>query len=233
MICLFLASVKKFVLLGVLVCILLSVLIPVILRADAPAWWAARAVINSSATADDYAAVNQGQVKNIAKQAYEEMKAKGLIDPLVEPTALLVQRWEEPATSTDDYQAINIGQLKNVAKPFYDRLRELNYTGQPLGSGQVYPWGESTDDYALANIGQVKNLFSFIVPSAPDNPDDTDGDGLSDVWELAHFGSLALSASGDADGDGISNLAEYTAGSDPLAQDNSSVSLILFSPVAR
>src|SRR6218665_1052455 len=80
--------------------------------AQAPAWWAARGVLESGAVPDDYAAVNQGQVKHIAKQAYEEMKAKlpggagGDLDAI----------WASPTVGTDDYLAVNIGQLKNVAK---------------------------------------------------------------------------------------------------------------------
>ncbi len=46
-------------------------------------------------------------------------------------------------------------------------------------------------------------------------PVDADGDGLPDDWEMAHFGSLAHAPNGDADGDGVSNLAEYRAGTDP------------------
>jgi hypothetical protein len=46
-------------------------------------------------------------------------------------------------------------------------------------------------------------------------PVDADGDGLPDDWEVAHFGSLGQAPNGDADGDGVSNLAEYRAGTDP------------------
>lgn len=46
-------------------------------------------------------------------------------------------------------------------------------------------------------------------------PIDSDGDGLPDDWEVAHFGSLAHNGNGDADGDGVSNLNEYRAGTDP------------------
>jgi len=137
------------------------VLVPALLWADAPAWWTERGVLKPGATVDDYAAVNQGQVKHIAKQGYEEMKAKlpggagSTLDTI----------WATPAASTDDYRAINLGQLKNVAEPFYARLAELGYTGQPLASGQTRPWSGTADDYALANIGQVKNLFSFDLSS--------------------------------------------------------------------
>jgi acid phosphatase type 7 len=47
------------------------------------------------------------------------------------------------------------------------------------------------------------------------NPD-TDSDGLPDAWETTNFGSLAQNAAGDSDGDGISNAAEYSAGTSPV-----------------
>jgi hypothetical protein len=143
---------------SVLVSLLVGILVPAFLWAGAPAWWATRGVVTPGATADDYAAVNQGQVKHIAKQGYEEMKAKlpGGAGSSLDAV------WATPAASTDDYRAINLGQLKAVAEPFYARLQALGYTGQPLAAGKNRPWtGTGADDFALANIGQVKNIFSF------------------------------------------------------------------------
>lgn len=210
-----------------------------------PAWWFERDVLprinpNNSmpdysvpgtyVTPDDYAVVNQGQVKNIAKQAYEEMKAKlpggagGTLNSI----------WATPAASTDDYQAINLGQLKNVAEPFYMRLQQLNYTGQPLASGQTRPWRGTADDYALANIGQVKNLFSFIIPSVPIDPNDADGDVLPDVWELQYWSNLSHGVNEDSDSDGVDNLTEYRQGRNPtrgvVSDTSGSVGLRIFSP---
>jgi hypothetical protein len=161
--------------------------------AAAPEWWTERGIINPAATADDYAAANQGQVKHVAKQAYEEMKEQGLINPLNEPSVPLVQRWETPALGTDDYRAINLGQLKNVAQPFYDRL------------ALPYPWSNNgtADDYALANIGQVKNLFSFVPIRL--QPVDSDRDGLADEEEIG-LGTDPHNA--DSDGDGLSDGAD-------------------------
>jgi len=49
---------------------------------------------------------------------------------------------------------------------------------------------------------------------------DTNGNGLSDSWELRHFGSLTNALGGpeaDADGDGFSNRGEFFAGTSPIA----------------
>jgi len=146
---------------SIIVSLLLGVLVPAFLWAAAPAWWTQRGVLVAGATADDYAAVNQGQLKHIAKQGYEEMKAKlpggagSTLDSI----------WANPAISTDDYRAINLGQLKAVGEPFYARLQQLNYIGQPLAAGQTRPWSGTADDYALVNLGQLKNVFSFDVSS--------------------------------------------------------------------
>ena len=46
---------------------------------------------------------------------------------------------------------------------------------------------------------------------------DSDADGLPDDWENFYFASLASGATNDVDGDGINNLAEYQAGTIPIA----------------
>lgn len=50
--------------------------------------------------------------------------------------------------------------------------------------------------------------FHYPIP-------DIDRDGMADWWEYLHFGSLLPNPSADYDSDGVSNLDEYTAGSDP------------------
>ena len=44
---------------------------------------------------------------------------------------------------------------------------------------------------------------------------DTDADGMPDLWELATFGNLSQTASGDANGNGYTNIEEYLNGPPP------------------
>jgi hypothetical protein len=57
------------------------------------------------------------------------------------------------------------------------------------------------------------------------NDGDGDGNGILDAWECWHFGRVGVAATsgqngpGDPDGDRLSNLEEWTAGSDPHDSD--------------
>jgi len=57
-----------------------------------------------------------------------------------------------------------------------------------------------------------------ITGSLPDECGGSDN-GLPQSWEFEYFGTTGISASGDPDGDGLSNLAEYTAGTNPNVYD--------------
>jgi len=134
------------------------------LMAGAPAWWTSRNVISidpatsNPRPANDYAAVNQGQLKNIAMAAVAELNANlpgGAGTTLTQLAVTL----SGTTSNTNDYAPLNLGQLKALAQPFYDRLIAAGYINH-------YPWADATNppnDYAMANIGQVKNLFSFDV----------------------------------------------------------------------
>ncbi len=171
-------------------------------------WWSERGVLLENATADDYAPVNQGQLKNIAKAAVAEMDAK-LSGGAGDELHLLVESWSSSELSTNDFAPVNLGQLKTVAKPFWDQLISVQYaTG--------HPWADITspDDFAVANVGQVKNLFSFDL-TATDESRDTDADQLPDWWEKFHFENITATAGDDPDADGASNLQELLNGTDP------------------
>lgn len=103
----------------------------------------------------------------------------------------------------------NIGWLnfENTGAPKVDLL-----TGK--FSGHV--WSANCGWISLSNaVAHVKT--DTIAPGA-----DTDGDGITDAWELTHTNSLpAFTATSDSDGDGASDLAEYLADTNPLdANDN-------------
>ncbi|MBU0677328.1 MAG: thrombospondin type 3 repeat-containing protein [Verrucomicrobia bacterium] len=71
-----------------------------------------------------------------------------------------------------------------------------------LNGTYVFTFNEQTRSYTVAK--QI---------------DDTDGDGLSDSWEVTHFGNLSQSGSGNPDGDIYTNLEEYQNGTDPNVFD--------------
>lgn len=140
--------------------------LPFLLHAAAPFWWSQHGVLKENLAADDYAPVNQGQLKNIARAAAAEMDAR-LTGGAGNEVHDLVNGWLVSNAATNDFAPINLGQLKAVAKPFYDRLIAARLIDH-------YPWLTSSapsDDFAAANIGQLKQLFSFDIPQ-PNNLDD-------------------------------------------------------------
>ncbi|GEM_PF-4317566 len=48
---------------------------------------------------------------------------------------------------------------------------------------------------------------------------DTDRDGISDEWEMQHFGDLSSDGSGDYDNDGFSDREEYESGTNPTEDE--------------
>lgn len=166
-----------------------------------PQWWSDRGVLTTNA-ANDYAALNLGQLKYLAYQTWLEMER------------LPGGAGFAPAftNAANDFAAVTVGQLKATLQPFCDRL----------GLSGHYPWPGSpaSDDYAVANIGQAKFLFRFN----PSCIGDLDQDGMPDAWEIAngldpYCGDDAFS---DADGDGLTNLDECLLGTDPNRADFSS-----------
>lgn len=175
-----------------------------------PSWWTSLGVIQPEKLPNDSAAVTQGQLKYMTQRAIQEMNLKLTEGAGTKLTALL-SSWNTLNSNRNDYSAVNIGQIKAVAKLFYNRLNAV-------GANISYPWTVSiTDDsdYSAANLGQLKKAFSFTVPNGGSVLQDTDEDGLPDVWELEKFENLNQNEFDDYDQDGISNQMEYWTGSDP------------------
>lgn len=198
--------------------------LPLMLLATAPAWWSQRGVITTNASADDYALVNQGQLKNIAVAGVAEFDAHlpgGAGDTLHS----LVTGWSQPNAQRKDFAPVNLGQVKNVAKGFYDRLISVRYVDD-------YPWATSAnapDDFAIANIGQVKELFSIDL-LATDLAHDSDQNGLPDWWEKYYFGHIGLDPNAPAPrGDGLTILQAFRQGLDPVHNENGNFQIVIVS----
>jgi hypothetical protein len=216
----------------------LACTLPLCLLAAPPAWWAERGVIAPNKEANDFSPINQGQLKQIALAAFEELEAQAFVGAGAAVTQQIGawtqldannHRIPKVSAQTLDYAPVNMGQLKAMAKPFYDRLIAVGYT-------TGYPWTDSptpANDYAVANIGQVKNLFRF------DFTKNSDSDGLPDWWET-RYGLDPQNAngiqggSGDFDGDGVSNLEEFLQRRNPtkgaVADTTGLVNLEVYTP---
>ena len=185
------------------------VAMPAVAAQKGPEWWRARGVLSANATLDDFAAVNQGQLKHIATQAAAEMNLRldgGAGGEIMEMVAV----WQIRTSKTDNYAAVNLGQLKAVAKPFYTRLIAIGYT-------DVYPWQNSlkaSDNYALANIGQVKKLFSFDLAAyaAADSSDNV----FLNLEGLPHFGQAGTVPKMGLNGDEYPKMQTQQTSQGPL-----------------
>jgi Bacterial TSP3 repeat len=91
-----------------------------------------------------------------------------------------------------------------------------------LMAGQTYYFAATAFDASNIESGYSNEVSCYPSTDTDgdgsidsQDPDDED-DGMPDAWELRYgLNPLINDAAGDSDGDGISNLAEYAAGSDP------------------
>jgi hypothetical protein len=178
-----------------------------------PSWWSGRGALTPGVSADDFAAINQGQLKNLARVAvleFEEKLPGGAGQDLLD----LIDSWNVVGEETDDYAVVTHGQLKAMADLFYARLEAVRSQVAPNWSQVTTPWASPVgasgvpEHTAVANIGQVKHLFAGL-----------EGDrgmhafnGMSGSPESFRFGLAWLK---DTDGDGVSDVQEVLVGSNP------------------
>jgi hypothetical protein len=184
--------------------LLLSLIALNTLLASPPQWWITRGVVNPAKPANDFALVNQGQLKNLARGTAEEMDAK-LPGGAGATITLLVASWAQAPSIDDFYLMVNVAQLQTLADLFYDRIEEVRAQVVPTWSAVAPAWatqgvpGPSLDMEALVNIGQVKHAFAQL-----------EGD-RSSRWRFGTQGSdpaaegyqFGLGWFIDSDGDGV------------------------------
>ncbi len=106
--------------------------------------------------------------------------------------------------------------LTNLGTPTL--ARTLNLTTDAAGTAQV-----SFQQPAAANVASTIQVVagtaqvSFTSTSALT---DSDGNGLPDAWEMQVFGQIGVIPSADSDGDQLTNLQEFTLGTDPNLEDS-------------
>lgn len=223
----------------------------ILLQAAPPAWWSNGnpPVIDPQAVTNNHGVANIGQAKWMAKSALEALRAKrpdlaDLVEADLVGAGKPIASWATPANAeqqAQQRQPLLLGQLKAIAAPFYDRLQAADPTwlaaqatenGMP-NTGSHYPWTSTTADdanKAMATIGQLKSVFSlrfetYTPTTGTPAEGDSDGDGYSDEWEIAHFESLTHLNSAqdwvaDPEQDGMSHATEYSRGLNPVAKDN-------------
>jgi hypothetical protein len=95
-----------------------------------------------------------------------------------------------------------------------------NYTLPQRRAAFNYQFALEDGSRGVHNTAYAVGLLKASIADLTVDPNDIDGDGLPDAWEIANFGNItAQNGKGDPDGDGVDNLHEYLAGTNPTKAD--------------
>lgn len=133
-----------------------------------------------------------------------------------------------PITLRTNLQNINDQFSYVLIVPFETRLTGMTLSEgalELLPTGTSYARAASIDGSSARFVISSSTNFTFgpldrgrlerVDLVISNQPADSDGNGLPDAWEMAHFGRLGVDPQADPDRDGLSNRQEYVAGTDP------------------
>ncbi|MBT3295999.1 MAG: hypothetical protein HN383_12065 [Verrucomicrobia bacterium] len=124
------------------------------------------------------------------------------IRPLDKPP---VGGWSSYSIAADFAAGWSIGPLSTPAK-FQNDVLDVDWVGVYFARhGATIPQSFGVDNFRLQG---------YILTDIVDPPDDANTNGIPDAWESRHD-LLGVDPHGDADEDGMSNYAEWRAGTDP------------------
>lgn len=112
------------------------------------------------------------------------------------------------------YDANPVDQI-SVNAAFVPRVANRAELESAVGAAWSYSAFDRILTVKVPDDGSAQDISADFTPVT-----DTDGDGMSDDWELLFFSGITnASAAADSDGDTRNNLAEFNAGSHPLKKD--------------
>ncbi len=108
----------------------------------------------------------------------------------------------------------------------------LTATGSGTWQFNWTPDAEGTFNASFrASDGTVDEDVNVQLIISQLDPDDTDGDGLLDAWEMEHFGDLDEDGTGDFDQDSATDKQEHDHGGNPTVEDRPQA-VVIESPLA-